>query len=195
MNYLNSEVLKQFSTLMNGNFIERSIWESAKVEILHHNRPIIFDNYTEFRTSGGQNFEQQYTRVLSPISSNSDFKFEIYPQTLLNSISKIFGARDIIIGDKEFDRKFIIKSNDEVEVKSFLKDDSLKLQILAFKEINFQISDKKGIWGEKLPDGEFELSFFINGLVDHTEILKQIHKLFCAALNRLEEMDILKTAS
>ncbi len=43
MNYPNSEILKQFSTEMNGNFIERSYWESDKVEILHHNRPIIFD--------------------------------------------------------------------------------------------------------------------------------------------------------
>ncbi|WP_318640243.1 hypothetical protein [Flavobacterium ardleyense] len=195
MNYPNSEVLKQFSKLMNGNFIERSYWESDKVKILHRNHPIIFDNYTEFRTSGGQNFEQKYTRVLSSFSSNSDFRFEIYPQSLLDSISKIFGAQDVKIGDKEFDRKFIIKSNDELKVKSFLKNDPVKLQILAFKDINFQISDQKGIWGEKLPDGEFELSFFINGLVDHTEILKQIHKLFCAALNRLEEMDILKTAS
>ena len=96
---------------------------------------------------------------------------------------------------KEFDRKFIIKANDEVKVKSFLKDDSLKQQITAFKDINFQISDQKGIWGEKLPDGEFELSFFINGLVDDIELLKQIHKLFCAALNRLEEMDVEKIVS
>ena len=41
-------------------------------------------------------------------------------------------------------------------MKSFLIDDSLKLQILAFKDVNFQISGQKGIWGEKLADGEFE---------------------------------------
>ena len=195
MNYSNSELLRKFSREMNGNFIERSYWESAKVEILYHNRPIIFDNYTEFRTSGGQNFQQHYTRVLSPILSNSNFRFEIYPQTLLNSISEIFGAQDVIIDDKEFDRRFIIKSNDELKVKAFLKDDSLKHQIISFKDINLQISDQKGIWGDKLPDEEFELSFFIKGLVDNIELLKQIHKSFCGALNSLEEMDVEKIVS
>ena len=182
MNYSNSELLKKFSSEMNGNFIERSYWESAKVEIMHHNRSIIFDNYTEYRTSGGQNFQQDYTRVLSPISNTSNFRFEIYQETFLSSITKIFGAKDVIIDNEEFDRRFRIKSNDELKVKSF-------------EDINLQISDQKGIWGEKLPDGEFELSFFIKGLVDDIEILKQIHKLFCAALNRLEEMNILKTVS
>ena len=195
MNYSNSELLKKFSSEMNGNFIERSYWESAKVEIMHHNRSIIFDNYTEYRTSGGQNFQQDYTRALSPISNTSNFRFEIYQETFLSSITKIFGAQDVIIDNEEFDHRFRIKSNDELKVKSFLKDDALKLQILSFKDINLQISDQKGIWGEKLPDGEFELSFFIKGLVDDIEILKQIHKLFCAALNRLEEMNILKTVS
>ena len=80
-------------------------------------------------------------------------------------------------------------------MKSFLIDDSLKLQILAFEDVNFQISDQKGIWGEKLLDGGFELSFFIKGLVDDIELLKQIHKLFCAALNSLEEMDVEKIIS
>ena len=80
-------------------------------------------------------------------------------------------------------------------MKSFLKDDSLKLKILAFDHINFQISDQKGIWGEKLTEGEFELSIFVNGVVDNIELLKQIHKLFCTALNRLEEMNILKRVS
>lgn len=195
MNYSNSELLKKFSSEMNGNFIERSYWESAKVEIMHHNRSIIFDNYTEYRTSGGQNFQQDYTRVLSSISNTSNFRFEIYQETFLSSITKIFGTQDVIIDNEEFDHRFRIKSNDELKVKSFLKDDALKLQILSFEDINLQISDKKGIWGEKLPDGEFELNFFINGLVDNTEILKQIHKLFCAALNRLEEMNILKRVS
>lgn len=180
---------------MNGNFIERSYWESAKVEIMHHNRSIILDNYTEYRTSGGQNFQQDYTRVLSTISNNSNFRFEIYQETFLSSITKIVGAQDVVIDNEEFDRRFRIKSNDELKVKSFLKDDGLKLQILSFKNINLQISDQKGIWCEKLPDGEFELSFFINGLVDDIEILKQIYKLFCAALNRLEEMNILKRVS
>ena len=54
------------------------------------------------------------------------------------------------------------------------------------------ISGQKGIWDEKLADGEFELSFFIKGLVDDIELLKQIHKLFCAELNRLEEMHVEK---
>lgn len=195
MNYSNSELLKKFSSEMNGNFIERSYWESAKVEIMHHNRSIIFDNYTEYRTSGGQNFQQDYTRVLSPISNNSNFRFEIYQETFLSSITKIVGAQDVVIDNEEFDRRFRIKSNDELKVKSFLKDDGLKLQILSFKNINLQISDQKGIWCEKLPDGEFELSFFIKGLVDDIEILKKIYKLFCAALNRLEEMNILKRVS
>ena len=52
MNYSNSEILKRFSIEMQGNFIERTYWESDKVELQYNSRPIVFDNYTEYRTSG-----------------------------------------------------------------------------------------------------------------------------------------------
>ncbi len=51
-----------------------------------------------------------------------------------------------------------------------------------------QISDQKGIWGEKLPKHQFELSFFLNRKVRDLELLKAILKLFKIILDDLHEM-------
>lgn len=192
MYYLNSEILKRFSIEMQGNFIQRTYWESDKVELKYNSRPIELDNYTEYRTSGNQNFQQNYTRVITPIFNTNNFKFQIYPETILSFISKIFGAQDIIIGDKEFDNTFILKTNDEFKLKAFLSNKNIRKYIHCIKGANLRISDQKGIWGVNLPETEFELSLFVEGLIVEVETLKLIHILFVEMIDQLEQIKAIK---
>lgn len=43
---------------------------------------------------------------------------EISAETLVSTLKKIVGKQDVITGDAEFDRRFLIKSNDNGFVKT-----------------------------------------------------------------------------
>ena len=110
----------------------------------------------------------------------------------MSSTSKIFGAQDIIIGDKEFDNTFIIKTNDEFKLKALLSNKNIRKHIQCIKGANLQISDQKGIWGVNLPETELELSLFVEGLIGEVETLKLIHILFVKMLDQLEQIKAIK---
>ena len=194
MEYPNSNILKQFAEEMNGKFVERSCHNSAKTELKYLVWNITFDNYTEYKTSGGKTVEQIYARVISPIKSNDNFRFEIYRKSIFSSIAKIFGAQDIEIGNSEFDKEFIIKANNEFKLKAFLNNKDLRSQIENFKQINLQISDRKGIWEQKLPEKEFELSFFIEEPIYDIQNLKSIYSLFTEMLKQLKEVNSIEAS-
>ena len=194
MEYPNSNILKQFAKEMNGKFVDRSFHNSAKTELKYLDWNITFDNYTEYKTSGGKTFEQIYARVVSPIKSNDNFRFEIYRKNIFSSIAKIFGAQDIEIGNSKFDKDFIIKANNEFKLKAFLNNKDLRNQIENFERINLQISDRKGIWEKKLSGKEFELSFFIGEPIDDIQNLKSIYLLFIEMLKQLKEINSIQAS-
>ena len=194
MEYSNSTILKQFAEEMNGKFIERSYHNSAKATLKHLDWNVTFDNYTEYKTAGGKTFEQIYARVVSPIKSNDNFRFEIYRKNILSSIAKIFGAQDVEIGNPEFDKKFIIKTNNEFKLKAFLRNKDLRVHIENYDKINLQISDREGIWGPKLAVKEFELSFFIEEPINDIQKLKSIYSLFIEMLKQLKEINSIQAS-
>lgn len=64
-----------------------------------------------------------YTYVESELTSSNDYIFQIYNEKTLQRISKTLGAQDIIIGNEEFDRAFMIKGSDENNVIGILSTD------------------------------------------------------------------------
>ena len=46
-----------------------------------------------------------------------DVQFDIYREGMLEKIDKAFGRQDVIIGDDEYDRIFMIKSDDAKRVR------------------------------------------------------------------------------
>jgi len=84
------------------------------------------------------------------------FEFLIYPEDFMDRISKLFGNKEIITGDKLFDDKYFIKGNDELLVKSILTP-SLRNYLLENSVSNFKL--------EKIDDFEvLELNIMINEL-------------------------------
>ena len=178
-------IWKLFAKEINGKFIEGESWHSDRTEVDYNNWKIIFDNYTEYKISGGHSFEQIYTRITVPFISIDNFRFDIYHSNLIYNIGKIFGAQDIEIGNSEFDKKFIVKANNEFKTKSLFNDKKICTKILNQKHFNLQISDQRGIWEHKLPEGELELSFFVENEILDIERLKFLNELFKDLINKL----------
>ena len=65
--------------------------------------------------------------------------------------------------------------------------------VLSQKNLNLEISDQKGVFEEKLPDGHFELSFYADGALEDLEQLKNLLLLFKIMIDRLVEIKAIYT--
>lgn len=180
-------IWKKLAEETDGTFTEGYSWNSDFTTIKYKNRQIVLDNYTLW--SG--KYSSEITRVITPIQLKSNFKFEIYREGFIRKIEKLFGAQDIEIGNPNFDKAFIIKSNNEFKIKSILQNKELRKLIEIQKDVNIQILDVKGIWENKLPSNEFELSYFSDGKIDDLEILKSLIELFKILLDELYILDVI----
>lgn len=178
-------IWREFAIETNGTFKKGYSWRSDSTEIEYNNWRIIFDNFTVW--SG--KYSSKTTRVITPITLSNNFRFEIYREGFIRKIEKIFGAQDIEIEDSDFDKAFTIKSNNEFKIKALLRNKEIKSFLLSQKEVNLMISDQKGIWEEKLPEKEFELSYYINVEIQDLNTLKSILQLFKLILDELYMMN------
>ncbi|UUW11428.1 hypothetical protein NLG42_11615 [Flavobacterium plurextorum] len=177
------DIWKEFAKETNSTFKEGYSWHSDSVSVQYKNWKIVFDNYTLW--SG--KYSAETTRVIVPISLKGEFKFEVYNEGFIRKVEKLFGAQDIEIGFPDFDKAFTIKSNNEAKIKALLRNKEIRDLISSQKEVNIQICNRKGIWEEKLPENEFELSFYADGKITNIEILKSINLLFKTLLDKLYE--------
>lgn len=180
-----SNIWKEFAKETNGKFIEEFSWHSAKTEIDYKDLKIIFDNYTLW--SGKYN--TIITRIIVPFNSVDNFRFEIYNSGLLSRIEKLFGGQDVKIGREDFDKKHTIKANNELKIKTLLQNQKIRNLIEIQKSVHIEISDQKGIWEEKLPEKEFELSYYEDGKIEDIERLKSILNLFKEIIGGLFQMN------
>lgn len=182
---LKINIWQEFAKETGGIFREGYSWISDSTEIEHKNWKIIFDNFTAW--SG--KYSSETTRIIVPIILTDGFRFKIYREGLIRKIEKLFGAQDIKIGYPDFDKAFIIKSNNEFKIKTLLQNKEIRKLIESQKEVNLEISDQKGIWGEKLPKGEYELSYFTDGQIQNIQALKSLLELLKLILNELHQMN------
>ena len=103
------------------------------------------------------------TRIILPYYSTQNFILDIHENSLVDRIQKIFGSQDLQIGRTDFDKRFIIKSNDEHKAKTILQNQKIRNLIESDKSLRLLISKNKGIWNEELPTNQYELSFYDDG--------------------------------
>jgi hypothetical protein len=114
------------------------------------------------------------TTEINPLKVNFLFntaifnEFLMYPEDFTDKICKLFGFKEIEIGDNEFDKNFIIKGSDEIFMKKVLFHE-LKKFLLENYIANFKLENgEKGII--------LELNLVINEI--ETENLQILLTLF-----------------
>lgn len=187
---INKNIWIEFAKEINGKFIKREEgWLSDKTEVEFKDWKIYFDNY--IITSG--KFSRKMTRITAQINSNDGFRFKIYRSGIISKIETLFGGQDVLINRADFDDAFVIKANNDFKVKTLLQSQSIRNMIIAQKDFNLEISDEKGIWEGKLPEGELELIFFVDGEIENFDTLKSLLLLFQALLDELAQINAIKS--
>lgn len=84
--------------------------------------------FLEIDIDPGGGFESGYqtTKFSSRIQNSTHFEFAIHHQGFIDEIGKFFGMQDVITGFPEFDKKVIVKTNDEAKVISIFSDEKIR---------------------------------------------------------------------
>ena len=90
------------------------------------------------------------TTELKPLKIRFEFRdeagneFLIYPEDFTDKTGKLFGLKELEIGDSEFDRKFFIKGDNKKFIKQILTPD-LKKYLIDNYVANFKLERVKGL--------------------------------------------------
>ena len=181
-----SKVWKEISDELGGKFEKGKFFKESVLNFNFKDWIITLDTYTVI----AGNTPMTYTRMRSPFLNKENFYFNFYRENVFSSVGKLFGLQDIIIGDDYFDKKFIIQSNNEDEIKKILNNIKLKELIQTQPKISFKIKDDEGWFGKYFPKGTDELYFECAGVIKDKAQIINLFKLFSLCLEILVEMGL-----
>ncbi len=120
------------------------------------------------------------TVMKSPYRGAEPFKFQVRGGYWNNAGDKfvdwLTGAKDVTVGEKDFDKAFLIHSKDDDRIKLVLNE-----------PVQSKLIDLEDAWLEMSHDGEgFELAYFDIGITVAVDRLVKIAQLLVAVQNQLK---------
>lgn len=143
---------------------------------------IIFD--IEIDPGGGFEGGYQTTTFRSEVQHAGDFQFAIHHQGLLDEIGKFFGMQDIETGYVEFDKKVVVKSNNDEKVKSIFADADIRMAFKDLSDFIFHIT--KHHIDETEKQANF-LELTIEEAIVDTNTLRSLYHAFRSVLTAIDE--------
>ena len=101
------------------------------------------------------------------------FELNLYPEGMFGKLQKAFGSLDVEIGVPDFDRAFVIWSNNATKARSLLADARLRQLIQQQPGIHLSVKGP-------------QLHFRANGTITDVARLEALFDLFAVMLNVLE---------
>lgn len=156
-----------------------------KVSVNYKGLTITFDAYTYYTSAGHSSSRTALTRGFVEFNNPGEYNLLITQQGIIENVSKLFGAQDIRIGDKAFDKTFMIKSNDELKTQLLLTNSTIRDTLLNYKTIRFTITNKDGLWNERPAEGKYMLYFVMETKITRKAQLQELLRLYQQTLNKL----------
>jgi hypothetical protein len=173
------EVWKQLCNEIGAEFVDGGFWRGSKVVAHVKEWTVTLDTY-----AAGEN-GPTYTRMRAPYVNKDGLRFTIYRKGFFSERGKRLGMQDIEVGYHEFDDDFIIKGNDESQVRSLFANKRIRELIQAQPSIRLHVKDDEGWFGAKFPEGVDELYLEVPHVIKDVERLKLLYELFAETLNHL----------
>lgn len=126
------------------------------------------------------------TVIAVPYVARDPFKFAIRNSNTVEEMAKVLGLQDIIIGNTEFDKAFIIQGNNPSLVKEFFGNAQLRERISQQKAVNLYVADHQHKHFNISPPKDHNvLVFHEKGAINSFERLTSLHELMTQVLERL----------
>lgn len=130
------------------------------------------------------------TAAVIDYSPLGDFNFTLYQEKPVHQVNKVFGMQDIIIGVKEFDRRYIIKSNNELVTKDILADANVRELIITEDAADLRIMSPDSVFDPRWvvrPDHAI-IAYHRNALMDKYDQLEAVYQLLNTLVAQLQEL-------
>ena len=125
--------------------------------------------------------DKPVTTFTTPLTDEVGFRFRIEKQGLKHTIGKLFGMQDVIVGQPEFDKKFLIRSNDVEKVKQLFSDPAISATLLDEPVADFEIREHR-IGANR----EIILGLDLDGVITDPQKLQQLFQPFKMVLSQLQ---------
>lgn len=139
-------VIKHRSKEIKAYFTPQTIKRNATIESRVFGFPTLIIPFEDLKvtvqTSSKTKNSPPHTDVSCQLPLNRDYGMSINPEHSLAKLGKIFGMKDLQSGNEEFDKIFIIQSNDEMITRNLLSHD-LQAQLLSFKDFYTTVTVNK----------------------------------------------------
>lgn len=175
------EIWSQLSREIGAEYDEGGMFKAGKVVVSHREWEITLDTYT---VSTGKS-HITYTRMRAPYVNRDGFRFNIYRKSVFSWLGRLFGVKDVEVGDAFFDDQFIIQGEPEHLVRSLLTNAKIRQLIQEQKDIHFEIKDDEGLFRKSFPEGVDMLYFQVVGVIKDKDRLKSLFDLFALVLDQL----------
>lgn len=141
--------------MKNENFIkgnnEDEVWQQINEQFAQNPDPLEYTAVIEqagrkvlldIDIDLGGGFESGYetTSLTAPLHALTDFRFAIHEEHFTDEIGKFFGMQDVVLGYEEFDKKLIVKTNDERKAREIFADASIRAVFQSLENFTFGIT-------------------------------------------------------
>ena len=175
------EVWRRLCDEIGADFVKGGFLRGNKVQAHPGEWTVTFDTYT---VSTGQS-HVTYTRIRAPYLSIDGFRFALYRRNLLSNLRRLLGIQDIETGYPEFDREFVVKSNNQAKAMALFFNEKIRRLVREQPSIRLEVKDDEGWFGKRFPEGVDELCFHVRGSIRDVARLKSLYILFSEVLNEL----------
>jgi hypothetical protein len=177
-------ICRKFSLENNGEFVEGKYGNLDGVELKYKHHTIIIDRYYYIGQVGHRTYDTELTRVRLEFKSPDELRFSLTKQGFLEQLGKLFGLQDIQVGDEVFDKRFLIKGNDEFKIQTIFSNLELQELLLAQSDVQLQLIDTKGIFDEPIQDGNVLLYYLSETLVEDTDQMNDLLRMYQLLINQ-----------
>ena len=120
--------------------------------------------------------KRTYT-IISMVVDVPGVFLSITGEGLFSEISKSMGMQDIQITDKEFDQRFVIKSQPETFAEELFREAGLRRHLLQAQNVSLKLKDGQLVYEKMLIDTDVNNLMFLLDLMNHLSEACERHKV------------------
>ena len=175
------EAFQATASELDAMFVAGKRSSGDQVHLEHGPWKVILDTYV---VSTGQT-TVTYTRARALYVVKNDFTLRISRRNIFTRIAELFGFYGLLVGDRELERKYKIKSSNDRGARSLMGDRRLRELILVQPSLRLEI--RRLSWGRrrKMGNGVRVVVVQTTGAISEPDRLANYIRLVAATLDQL----------